>query len=107
MSPAETSRDDAADETDQEKKSNARKELYLQSLSTETETSRRKARAGTAAGRARTQTLDADAWLARIEALIARGSLEEAAAQLRELRALHPETEIPETILSRLGDAAR
>ncbi len=105
--PAGAMRDDAAEETDQGKKSKARKESYLRSRSVEAEASNREARAGTAADRAQTQAIDAEAWLARIEALIAEGSLGEAAAQLRELRALHPEVEIPEAILSRLGDAAR
>jgi len=106
MSPAEASRDGADDEADQGKKSKARKDLYLQPVPAAAEASKRESRAGRTAGRARVQTLDAEAWIARIEALIAKGSLEEAAAQLRELRALHPEVEIPETILSRLGDAA-
>ncbi len=107
VAPAGAMRDDDAEETDQGKKSKARKESYLRSRSVEAEASNREARAGTAADRAQTQAIDAEAWLARIEALIAEGSLGEAAAQLRELRALHPEVEIPETILSRLGDAAR
>lgn len=105
--PAGAMRDDDTKETDQGKKSKARKESYLRLRSVEAEASKREARAGTAAGRAQAQAIDAEAWLARIEALIAEGSLEEAAAQLRELRALHPEVEIPGAILSRLGDAAR
>jgi hypothetical protein len=106
-SPAEATRDDAAEEMDQGKKSKARKEVYLQSAPAAAEASKRESRAGRAAGQARMPTLDAEAWLARIEALIAEGSLDEAAAQLREFRAMYPQAEIPETILSRLGNAVR
>lgn len=58
------------------------------------------------AGKSRSEAVtDADAWLERIEILIARGEVDAARESLAEFRRLYPRAQVPQSILDALSSA--